>query len=143
MEEEINPCGEIPMNPWDEPRKLTSDNLEEWDYEEGCLRTIQPFSAYQLPLVRRVYPNMMANELVSVQPMTSPESLVFHTKYKFNQLDVGTIVWDNGRLYEITSVGDGPNIEGKDILNGTIESIGRYERATPEDIVKWRKKNEQ
>ena len=51
---------------------------------------IAPFQHYLLPLVRRVYPNLMANELVGVQPMTSPTSQVFYLKYRYTGLvDLG------------------------------------------------------
>ena len=51
---------------------------------------IAPFQHYLLPLVRRVYPNLIANELVGVQPMTSPASLVFYLKYRYTGLVDGT-----------------------------------------------------
>lgn len=52
----------------------------------GTGTDIAPFQHYLLPLVRRVYPNLIANELVGVQPMTSPASLVFYLKYKYTGL---------------------------------------------------------
>lgn len=52
----------------------------------GAGNDISPFQHYLLPLVRRVYPNLIANELVGVQPMTSPASLVFYLKYKYTGL---------------------------------------------------------
>ena len=52
----------------------------------GAGNDIAPFQHYLLPLVRRVYPNLIANELVGVQPMTSPASLVFYLKYKYTGL---------------------------------------------------------
>lgn len=63
----------------------------------GAGNDIAPFQHYLLPLVRRVYPNLIANELVGVQPMTSPASLVFYLKYKYTGLVnpdtvVGTVV---------------------------------------------------
>lgn len=52
----------------------------------GAGNDIAPFQHYLLPLVRRVYPNLIANELVGVQPMTSPASLVFYLKYRYTGL---------------------------------------------------------
>ncbi|MCW3977151.1 MAG: hypothetical protein NWE77_04390, partial [Candidatus Bathyarchaeota archaeon] len=53
---------------------------------QGQGNDIAPFQHYLLPLVRRVYPNLIANELVGVQPMTSPASLVFYLKYRYTGL---------------------------------------------------------
>jgi len=47
---------------------------------------VATFQHYLLPLVRRVYPNLVTNELVGIQPMTSPASLVFYLKYKYSGL---------------------------------------------------------
>lgn len=59
----------------------------------GAGNDIAPFQHYLLPLVRRVYPNLIANELVGVQPMTSPASLVFYLKYIYTGLvDPDTVV---------------------------------------------------
>lgn len=36
-----------------------------------------PFTRFVLPMVRRVFPAMLASEIVSVQPMTVPEGLLW------------------------------------------------------------------
>jgi hypothetical protein len=41
------------------------------------------FTKLSFPLVRRVYPNLIANEIVSVQPMTGPTGALFYLDYKF------------------------------------------------------------
>lgn len=41
------------------------------------------FDKYAFPLVRAIYPNLAANELVSVQPMAGPVSLVFYMDYLY------------------------------------------------------------
>jgi hypothetical protein len=60
----------------------------DWSAQDGTAapNDIAPYQHYLLPLVRRVYPNLMANELVGVQPMTSPSSLVFYLKYRYTGL---------------------------------------------------------
>jgi len=35
------------------------------------------------PAVRRVFPGLIANELVSVQPMSAPSGLLFYLDYTF------------------------------------------------------------
>ena len=52
----------------------------------GATPNVATFQHYLLPLVRRVYPNLVTNELVGVQPMTSPASLVFYLKYNYTGL---------------------------------------------------------
>jgi hypothetical protein len=36
-----------------------------------------------LPIVRRVFPNLVANNLVSVQPLAGPTGVIFYLKYQF------------------------------------------------------------
>ena len=38
---------------------------------------------FALPLIRRIYPNLIANELVSVQPMKEPSGKIFYLDYKY------------------------------------------------------------
>jgi hypothetical protein len=40
------------------------------------------YTKYIFPVLRRVFPNLIANELVSVQPMSSPVGAVFFFEYK-------------------------------------------------------------
>jgi hypothetical protein len=36
-----------------------------------------------LPIVRRVFPNLVANNLISVQPLAGPTGVIFYLKYEF------------------------------------------------------------
>lgn len=40
------------------------------------------YTKYIFPVLRRVFPNLIANEVVSVQPMTAPVGAVFYFEYK-------------------------------------------------------------
>ena len=40
------------------------------------------YTKYIYPVLRRVFPNLIANEIVSVQPMTAPVGAVFYFEYK-------------------------------------------------------------
>ena len=40
------------------------------------------YTKYIFPVLRRVFPNLIANEIVSVQPMTAPVGAVFYFEYK-------------------------------------------------------------
>lgn len=42
-----------------------------------------PFTKFIFPIIRRVYPNLIANALVSVQPMTAPVGAIFFFRYRY------------------------------------------------------------
>ena len=45
------------------------------------------FSTIAFPTVRRVQPGLIANQLVSIQPMTMPTGLVFYMDYTYGGID--------------------------------------------------------
>src|SRR5262245_3644872 len=45
--------------------------------------SIGDFTKYAMPLVRAIFPELVANSLVSVQPMLGPTSLVFYLDFVF------------------------------------------------------------
>jgi len=55
------------------------------DLKEDTLSTdAGSWTKYTFPLLRRVWPNLISNELVSVQPMTSPVSGIFYYEKKYD-----------------------------------------------------------
>ena len=46
--------------------------------ETTRVQQIGNFDKFAFPLIRAIYPNLIANEIVSVQPMSGPTSLVFY-----------------------------------------------------------------
>ena len=50
---------------------------------------VQGFSAVAFPLVRRVFGELIANDLVSVQPMSLPSGLIFFMDFTFNSGRLG------------------------------------------------------
>lgn len=52
---------------------------------DGHLQTgdVQGLQKIMLPIVRRVFPNLIANNLVSVQPIAAPSGIIFYLKYQF------------------------------------------------------------
>jgi len=53
---------------------------------------IATFNKVAFPLVRRVYGGLIAKDIVSIQPMSSPQTLVFYIDYKYvdnNQNNLG------------------------------------------------------
>ena len=51
--------------------------------EETLSSGVGSFTKYIFPILRRVFPNLIANEIMSVQPMTAPIGAVFTYEYKF------------------------------------------------------------
>jgi hypothetical protein len=48
------------------------------------------FTKFIFPVLRRVFPNLIANEIVSVQPMTAPVGAVFYLDYIYGTTKGGT-----------------------------------------------------
>ena len=51
--------------------------------EETRTVNVGSFTKFIFPVLRRVFPNLIANELVSVQPMTAPVGAVFYLDYVY------------------------------------------------------------
>lgn len=95
-------------------------NLE----EETKTVNVGSFTKFIFPVLRRVFPNLIANEIVSVQPMTAPIGAVFFFDYKYGS-NKGTTTAGNifpkqfDRNYssefvsdEQLALGDGTNYSG-------------------------------
>lgn len=71
-------------------RKCTALLLEnEMDHikslhEDTLSSNAGAFTKYVFPILRRVFPNLIANQLVSVQPMTSPIGGIFYYEKKYD-----------------------------------------------------------
>jgi hypothetical protein len=63
---------------------------------------VEGFAAVAFPIVRRVFGSLIANELVSVQPMSLPSGLIFFLDFKVSGSrlgsDAGDSVFGGGRL---------------------------------------------
>lgn len=71
-------------------KKMTTAVLLEnaYAYHENLDETtktysIGTFDKYAFPLIRTIFPNLIATELVSVQPMTGPASLIFYFDFVY------------------------------------------------------------
>jgi hypothetical protein len=53
------------------------------------------YTKYIFPVLRRVFPNLIANEIVSVQPMTAPVGAVFNFEYKHGKSKGSTVAGSN------------------------------------------------
>jgi len=72
------------------------------------------FSAVAFPIVRRVFAGLIANDLVSVQPMSLPSGLIFFLDFRFSP--------DNGTLPRMGNASDasiyGTNQVGSQVITG-------------------------
>ena len=50
---------------------------------------VEGFAAVAFPIVRRVFGGLIANELVSVQPMSLPSGLIFFLDFTFTNSRIG------------------------------------------------------
>jgi len=77
---------------------------------------VEGFAAVAFPIVRRVFGSLIANDLVSVQPMSLPSGLIFFLDFKFQGVGSGTA---SDRLgYEGDSSIYGQGVLGSQLTGG-------------------------
>ncbi|MEK9770349.1 MAG: hypothetical protein VW683_15670, partial [Betaproteobacteria bacterium] len=101
---------------------------------------VEGFAAVAFPIVRRVFGGLIANELVSVQPMSLPSGLIFFLDFKYsdNRLDGstaglnayqdGTSVYGGGRVG--SQITGGVNLSGVNAERGPYSLNNGYASAT-------------
>ena len=86
---------------------------------------IQGFSNIAFPIVRRVFGGLVANELVSIQPMSLPSGLIFYLDYTYGS-NVGTPAGETGSTYTRgQSLYNNPT--GKGVQSGSLATGGMYD----------------
>ena len=83
---------------------------------------VEGFAAVAFPIVRRVFAGLIANDLVSVQPMSLPSGLIFFLDFTFNGTRLGETADDS--LYGGGVVGS--QITGGISLGGANAEKGPY-----------------
>jgi len=92
---------------------------------------VEGFAAVAFPLVRRVFGNLIANDLVSVQPMSLPSGLIFFLDFVYSP-NIGNVGEVTSRLGNVANEsiygGDevGSQITGGISLGGQFVSRGPY-----------------
>ena len=83
---------------------------------------VEGFAAVAFPIVRRVFAGLIANDLVSVQPMSLPSGLIFFLDFSFNSdrlgNDADASIYGGGRL--------GSEITGGVLLTNANAEKGPY-----------------
>ena len=93
---------------------------------------VEGFAAVAFPLVRRVFGSLIANDLVSVQPMSLPSGLIFFLDFTFSQEIGDDATADNPRLGYATGTSlygggrVGSQITGGVLLSGVNAEAGPY-----------------
>ena len=93
---------------------------------------IRGFSNIAFPIVRRVFGNLIANELVSIQPMSLPSGLLFYLDYTYGtnvgRDDQANNAGDGGEAYSAgSSIYNSPT--GKAVRSGSLAVGGQYDLA--------------
>ena len=92
---------------------------------------IQGFSNIAFPIVRRVFGGLIANELVSIQPMSLPSGLIFYLDYTYGSnvggaagleldKDAATATYERGQ-----SIYNSPT--GRGVQSGSLATGGMYD----------------
>ena len=91
----------------------------------GASGDLRGFTNVAFPIVRRVFGGLVANELVSIQPMSLPSGLLFYLDYTYGT-DVGGT--NQGRTFTAgQSIYNNP--VGKEIQKGSLTTGGQYDLA--------------
>ena len=85
---------------------------------------LRGFSNIAFPIVRRVFGGLVANELVSVQPMSLPSGLLFYLDYTY-----GTNVGDAAAATYATGSSIYNSPVGKGVRSGSLGVGGQYDLA--------------
>ena len=60
------------------------ENTQKWiQYETTTTGNVGTFTTYAFPIIRKIWPNMFASELVSVQPIPMPTAMIFYLDFEY------------------------------------------------------------
>jgi len=92
---------------------------------------IRGFTNVAFPIVRRVFGGLVANELVSIQPMSLPSGLLFYLDYTYGTAVGGGAVVDGAGLEGGRTYATGSSIYnnpvGKGVQSGSLATGGQYD----------------
>lgn len=92
---------------------------------------IQGFSNIAFPIVRRVFGGLVANELVSIQPMSLPSGLIFYLDYTYGSNVGGNAGFGLSNSATADTYGRGQSIynnpTGKGVQSGSLATGGMYD----------------
>lgn len=74
--------------------RLMENQLKQFLKEASSTADIIGFQNVAFPIIRRVFAGLIANELVSVQPMSLPSGLLFYMDYRYDTVKAGNLADD-------------------------------------------------
>jgi len=89
---------------------------------------IRGFSNIAFPIVRRVFGGLVANEIVSIQPMSLPSGLLFYLDYTYGTSTGGDRAGGNSATY-VSGSSIYNNPAGKGVRSGSLGTGGQYDLA--------------
>ena len=92
----------------------------------GASGDVRGFQNVAFPIVRRVFGGLVANEIVSIQPMSLPSGLLFYLDYTYGS-EVGGIEDGDGTYDTGQSIYNSPS--GKGVRSGSLGTGGNYDLA--------------
>jgi hypothetical protein len=95
----------------------------------GSAGNIRGFQNVAFPIVRRVFGGLVANELVSIQPMSLPSGLLFYLDYTYGTSQGGQDVTGTANDSSLYTSGESiyNNPKGKGIQSGSLGTGGQYD----------------
>ncbi len=87
----LKKCKEITPQKYGLMAALLENQFNHWDPKNRSLLLedatttgdIADFTRFALPLIRKSYPKLISDNLVGVQPMSQPASLIFYIRYRY------------------------------------------------------------
>ena len=87
----LNKCKEVPKAKFGLMASILENQFNAWNPEKRSMiledqtttANIADFTRFALPLIRKSYPKLIADNLVGVQPMSQPASLIFYIRYRY------------------------------------------------------------
>jgi hypothetical protein len=87
----LNKCREIPQRKFAMLAALMENQMKHFDpanrsmlfEDQTTTANIADFTRFALPLIRKSYAKLIADQLVGVQPMNQPASLIFYIRYRY------------------------------------------------------------
>ena len=87
----LEKCREVPRQKFGLMASILENQFNNWNpanrsiilEDQTTTANIADFTRFALPLIRKSYPKLIADNLVGVQPMSQPASLIFYIRYRY------------------------------------------------------------
>jgi len=87
----LSKCREVKQQKFGLMAAILENQFNAWNPENRSMiledqtttANIADFTRFALPLIRKSYPKLIADNLVGVQPMSQPASLIFYIRYRY------------------------------------------------------------